>query len=125
MFFNKTTRSIGQETETLACQYLQKQGLKLLERNFHGPCGELDIIMTDKTSLVFIEVRYRKNDNFGSGAETIQPGKQKKLHKTALFYLQTKPGYADKPARFDVISISGSNKEHNINWIKNAFQVPT
>lgn len=124
MLFKKTTRTIGQETETQACQYLEKQGMKLLERNFYGPNGELDLIMSDRTSLVFIEVRYRKNNNFGSAAETINKAKQKKLYMTALYYLQTKPGYADKPARFDVVSISGANKEQNINWIKNAFQAP-
>ena len=125
MLFKKTTRTIGQETETQACQYLQKQGLKLIERNFHGPNGELDLIMSDKASLVFVEVRYRKSNNYGTAAETINKAKQKKLHLTALYYLQTKSGYIDKPSRFDVISISGGNTEQNINWIKNAFQVPT
>ncbi len=116
-----TTRAIGQETESLACHYLLAQGLSLLERNFSGPQGEIDLIMEDRQSLVFIEVRYRRNHNFGSGAETITHSKQKKLLATAARYLQRHPLQADRPARFDVISICMENNRPSINWIKNAF----
>ncbi len=118
----KTTRTIGEETESLACQYLQAQGLRLLERNFSVALGEIDLIMKDRHSLVFIEVRYRRNNNFGSGAETITPGKQRKLLATAACYLQRNPQQADRPARFDVVSMVMENSRYSINWIRNAFQ---
>lgn len=116
-----TTRAIGQETESLACHYLLAQGLCLLERNFSVPQGEIDLIMEDTQSLIFIEVRYRRNNTFGSGAETITRSKQRKLLATAARYLQRNPQQADRPARFDVISICMENNRPLINWIKNAF----
>lgn len=121
----KTTRIIGEETEARACQYLQAQGLRLLQRNFSVPQGEIDLIMEDRHSLVFIEVRYRHNNNFGSGAETITQSKQRKLLTTAACYLQRNPRQADRPARFDVVSMAKENSRYSINWIKNAFQAKT
>ena len=118
----KTTRTIGKETEALACIFLQRQGLRLLERNFSAPPGEIDLIMEDRHSLVFVEVRYRSQNNFGSGAETVTRSKQRKLLATAAWYLQRHPHQADRPARFDVVSIGMENRRHSINWIKNAFQ---
>ncbi len=117
----KTTQVIGQEAEALACHYLQAQGLCLLERNFSVPQGEIDLIMQDQQSLVFIEVRYRRNNNFGSGAETVTRSKQRKLLAGAARYLQTNPQQANQPTRFDVVSISMENNQPLINWIKNAF----
>ena len=118
----KTTRSIGKETESLACEYLQAQGLRLLERNFLVPQGEIDLIMEDRQSLIFVEVRYRRNNNFGSGAETISHSKQRKLLATAACYLQRHPRQAERPARFDVVSMMMENSHYSINWIRNAFQ---
>jgi len=65
------TRSIGQQTEQLACEYLQKHRLKLVTKNYRCSRGEIDLIMRDQHSLVFVEVRYRKNINFGTPAESI------------------------------------------------------
>lgn len=121
-----TTREQGEYTENLACQYLEQKGLKLLERNFHCRLGEIDLIMKHNDSLVFVEVRYRRNSNFGSGAESITTNKQSKLIKTASVYLQRHAKLAKKPARFDVVSISGPIETTNIeniefDWIENAF----
>ena len=118
-----TTREQGEYTEKLAYQYLEKKGLKLLERNFHSRFGEIDLVMKDNDSLVFVEVRYRRSNNFGSGAETITASKQSKLIKTASVYLQRHEKMKQYPARFDVVSISGSVEASNLefNWIENAF----
>lgn len=120
-----TTRKQGELTEKLAAQYLEKKGLKLLAQNFHSRFGELDLIMLDNNSLVFVEVRYRRSNNFGSGAETITAGKQSKLIKTASVYLQQHAKMNKYPARFDVVSISGSVETGKLefNWIENAFGV--
>ena len=116
-----TTQEQGAQAETLACQYLEKQGLKLLDRNYHCRFGELDLVMQHNDHLVIIEVRYRRNTDFGSGAESITANKQSKLIKTASLYLQRHAKLAKYPVRFDVISMSGKLNNIDINWIENAF----
>ena len=110
---------IGKSKEKLACRYLEKKGFKLIEKNYYCRRGEIDLIMRDQDSLVFVEVRYRNNDRFGSALESINIHKQKRLIFTAEQYLQqTRTPLA---ARFDVVAISGSEDNPSINWIKNAF----
>lgn len=121
-----TTREQGEYTESLACRYLESKGFKLIEKNFSCRLGEIDLIMQDNDSLVFVEVRYRRSNNFGSGAESITVSKQSKLIKTASLYLQSHDKRNKYSARFDVISITGFIETENIdnidfNWIKNAF----
>ena len=115
----------GKDAEVACCNYLKSFGLKLVEKNFNCRLGEIDIIMTDKNILVFVEVRFRKNNNFGGGLESITMTKQKKLRKTAELYLQQNNQY--KNARFDVVSMStktqtsNNKQEYTFDWIKNAF----
>lgn len=125
-----TAQEQGKLAENLACQYLEKKGFKLLDKNYQCRFGELDLIMQDKNSLVFVEVRYRSNSSFGTGAETITINKQSKLIKTASEYLLRHAKLAKYPARFDVVSMSGSlhgSVENlkagnlSIDWIENAF----
>lgn len=121
-----TTREQGEVTESLACAFLEDKGLTLRERNYHSRFGEIDLIMQHNESLVFVEVRYRHNIDFGSGAESITMNKQSKLIKTASAYLQQHDKLAKYPARFDVVSISGplgsgNIKTINFDWIENAF----
>lgn len=111
----------GINAENLACCYLQEQGLRLEQRNFHTKLGEIDLIMSDKDYIVFIEVRFRKHDRFGSGAESVTYNKQQKIIKTAAYYLQSRRDHRSK-CRFDVISISGGKiHPQKIEWIKDAF----
>ena len=100
---------------------LQKQGLKLLDQNYHGKYGELDLIMQDTDSIVFVEVRYRNKTSFGTPAESITYQKQQKIIKTALYYLQRHPEWQDAAARFDVIGITSGNNQAEVEWIQNAF----
>jgi len=121
-----TTREQGEHTENLACEFLKNNGLKLVEKNFSTRVGEIDLIMKSDDMLVFVEVRYRKSNNFGSGAESVTISKQKKLIKTASLYLQQHAKLLKCPARFDVVSITGAIESNNINainfdWIENAF----
>ncbi len=108
--------------ETQALQYLKKQGLKFLQNNFHCRLGEIDLIMRDKDTITFIEVRFRENTGFGDGLDSVNRHKQHKLIKTAQFYLVQEGLYEKVPIRFDVISISGGKLKPELCWVKNAFQ---
>ena len=111
----------GNQAEDQACRFLQQQGLKLLKRNFTTRAGEIDLIMQDTNNaaetLVFIEVRYRKNKDFGGAAASVTYKKQQRIIKAALAYQQRHAPQSSM--RFDVIAIEGDNKV--INWIKSAF----
>lgn len=115
-------QQIGQFAEDQACDYLIHQGLRLVTRNYRCRMGEIDLIMLDKTNLVFAEVRYRKPSRFGNAAETVNHKKQHKIIKTAMYYLQRHP-FAN-PCRFDVVAIMPRiDKTLDIAWIRDAFQV--
>jgi putative endonuclease len=108
----------GLDAEKLAATFLANHGLKLVAQNYHCRFGEIDLIMKDGQSLVFIEVRLRSNSQFGSAAASITPQKQQKLSLTAQHYLQQSN---DKSAcRFDVILMQKLDISA-IEWIKNAF----
>ncbi len=111
----------GQKAEKTACKYLIDQGLKLIERNYVCRCGEIDLIMWDKQSLVFIEVRYRQTIDFGFPQETVTTNKQKKIIKSAQTFLLQKKCLELYPVRFDIVAIQGTIPQHKINWIKDAF----
>lgn len=107
----------GLAAEQLACQYLQAQGLKLLERNYRCRFGEIDLIMQDGRDLVFVEVRFRRSQRFGGAALSVDAAKQAKLLATAQHYLQSKA--PKRNARMDVVAVESGNR---IDWIKNAIQ---
>ncbi|MEG3753285.1 YraN family protein [Psychromonas arctica] len=116
LFQASNTRGVQAEQQALV--FLQKQGLLLICQNFYCRFGEIDLIMSDQGTLVFIEVRYRKNQDFGGATASITPQKQRKLIKTAKHYLSQ---LDDEPyCRFDVIAISESTIEPQ--WIQDAFQ---
>ncbi len=116
-------RQIGNQAEAIALDYLSGQGMQLIEQNYLTPLGEIDIIMLDKVDneLVFVEVRYRNNTEFGSASETVNYKKQVKITKTAQQYLQHQQQYENFTCRFDVVGVESNLKYPKINWIKNAF----
>ena len=108
----------GAHAEQLAAQYLQHQGLKLIVQNYRSRFGEIDLIMQDGTTLVFIEVRLRRNADFGGAAASIDAHKQQRLIRTAHQYLA---GFArTPPCRFDPV-LMDDVKSENVQWLKNAF----
>lgn len=111
----------GKDAETLACHYLEAQGLLLIERNYRSRPGEIDLIMDHAGSLVFVEVRYRRQHRFGSGAESVDHRKRARITACARMYLQAHPGMAARACRFDVVSIGGDAAEPAIEWIQDAF----
>lgn len=113
-------QTIGDRAELAALNFLVAEGLNKLDTNYHSRCGEIDIVMADNRAIVFVEVRYRKHASFGSGAMTVTANKQKKLIKTANYYLQQHQ--ANVECRFDVIEMSpAKDDKFHIHWIKNAF----
>lgn len=128
LFTKLTKRKIkGNQAEDHACQFLQEKGLILKQRNFSTKQGEVDLIMLERAKdkaqeadfLVFVEVRYRKNSDFGGAAMSVTPKKQQRIIKAALAYQQK---HAPQAAmRFDVVAIEGEGSHRQIDWIPNAF----
>lgn len=117
----ENTRETGKFAEDLACRYLQKQGMTLLSRNFNSRYGEIDLVMQDTDSLVFVEVRYRNTHGLVDGIASVNTGKQQKLIRTAQYYLQQNKVGIDTNARFDIISVTHKHNQPEISWLKNAF----
>lgn len=97
---------------------LRAAGLELLERNFRCRGGEIDLIMNERGTLVFVEVRQRRNPAFGGAAESVTRTKQRKLLTAAAVYVARNPAWQPRPARFDVVCIDGER----ITWLNNAIE---
>ena len=112
------TRKTGNEKETLVIQYLVKNSIRVIERNFSCKQGEIDIIGYDGNCLVFFEVKYRKSKTYGSALEAVNFGKQKKICKVADFYRYIHHIDENHQVRYDVIGV----ENNEIIWIKIAFE---
>ena len=98
-------RKIGQEHEERVAEYLKSQGYQILKRNFRCPLGEIDLIALHQKYLVFIEVKYRRTLREGYPEEAVTLAKQKKISKTALWYMTANHIGMDMPCRFDVVAV--------------------
>ncbi len=106
----------GGDAESAALSFLEERGLRLVERNYRCRMGEIDLIMREKDTLVFVEVRKRSSRDFGGAAASITDAKQKKLIHAARHYLSK---FGSEPAcRFDALLYDETGKPE---WIKNAF----
>ncbi|HSW94192.1 MAG TPA: YraN family protein [Gammaproteobacteria bacterium] len=110
-------KALGDIAEQRALAFLQARGLTLITRNYRVMCGEIDLIMRDEKEIVFVEVRSRAPNHYGDAIDSINRNKQKKILRTALFFLQQKKWLDKINCRFDVI---GVHVDH-IEWIKDAF----
>ncbi len=118
------SRLFGRKQELLAESYLKQRGLRCVARNFTWPGGELDLVMLDPPfTLVFIEVRYRSNPDYGSALASISPAKQRRVRNTAARFLQEYSSFRGHACRFDVVGITpgAGGERSSIRWIKNAF----
>lgn len=105
--------------EEIAKRYLQKNKYVILDTNFFCRFGEIDIIALKNSVICFVEVKGRKNTDFGYPREYVTPSKIKKIISAAKYYIMKK-SYSDLSCRFDVIEIIADKKE--INYIENAFE---
>ncbi len=118
----KTRNHSGKQAEEFAAKYLAKQNVKIITRNFHCRFGEIDLIGLDQEILLFVEVRYRKNESYLAAVETIDRHKCKKIVTTSKYYLNKQRNYQSYFCRYDVITLTGELDRPVIEWIKNAFQ---
>lgn len=118
--FKLFKRDLGNKGEALAVRFLRRQGYKILERNFRLRAGEIDIVAKDGNQLVFVEVKTRSSDNQEFLRTSVNRGKEKRLIKTASYYLEKKE-YQGLVSRFDVIFIVANNGKMKIEHIKNVF----
>ncbi len=109
---------MGRNGEDIACQYLKRANYTILERNFRCRSGEIDIVALDGEYIVFIEVKYRKDNSFGYPRESVNYYKQRNISRVASYYLLIKNAY-DQNCRFDVVEIIGESVE----LIQNAFSL--
>lgn len=128
MFWNKTsnktkaTTEIGKLSEQLAAKYLIKNGLTIIETNFHCRFGEIDIIAKNDKTLIFVEVKYRSDVNYGGAISAVATSKQEKIKKSARIYLQQQAlNEYNTACRFDVIAMQGQLNSPEITWLTNAF----
>lgn len=98
-----------------------QRGLQPLARNYHCRGGEIDLIMLDSDTLVFIEVRYRATAAFSSAQHTVDARKQRKIIRTAAMFAAANSRHAMRVMRFDIVAIEGT-AELTIDWLKDAFR---
>lgn len=111
-------RSVGADYEQKAADYLEKNGFQIVERNFHSRQGEIDIIGLHEGQLVFVEVKYRRNEKAGFPEEAVDFKKQSRICRTSDYYRLKHPAYGNMQIRYDVITICGES----LKWYPNAFE---
>ena len=115
----KTAWSLGRSAERRAERLLRRAGLRCLARNWRCRGGELDLVMADGETVVFVEVRRRSGNSHGDAAASVGPGKQRRIVHAALYYLQTLE--ATPECRFDLVTLDGAPCEEVLRWIPAAF----
>ncbi|MEA2061825.1 MAG: YraN family protein [Thermodesulfobacteriota bacterium] len=116
-----SNRNFGKQAEQAACVFLEQKGYSIVERNYRTRSAEIDIIARYNAFLVFIEVKARQGQRMGSAREAVTPVKQKKISLGAAFYLREN-NLGEVRTRFDVIAVTRSRNDFEIEHIENAFQ---
>lgn len=117
---DKTKITTGNEGEKIAADFLEKNGYRIIDKNFRCPLGEIDIVAREKGAIVFVEVKTRKSSKLGYPEQAVGIRKQKKMSQLALWFLQKKK-IIDASARFDVVAITMLSSGNEIKLFKNAF----
>ena len=116
-------RHAGQAAEQQALDHLQRHGLQLLHRNWLCKGGELDLVMLDGDTVVFVEVRYRLHAQWGGALGSIDARKRLRVVNAAQWFLQREIRWQNAPCRFDVIALEGSaSPSRKVHWLPNAFE---
>lgn len=115
-------RTRGAQVEAAARDHLLAAGLRALAANAQSRRGELDLVMRDGDTVVFVEVRYRRSAAFGGGFASVDAGKRRRLVLAARQFLATHRDLRDAPCRFDVIDASGDPAAPTLKWLRDAFR---
>lgn len=114
-------RSLGAAAEDAARALLESEGQRTLARNVNYRFGELDLVMRDGEAVVFVEVRYRRDERFGGAAGSVDFRKRRRIVLAARAWLASQRGLADAPCRFDVVTVQGADDRLECDWIRAAF----
>ncbi|MFC1712891.1 YraN family protein [Candidatus Poribacteria bacterium] len=117
-------KEVGAKGEKLAAKFLKRKGYKIIQRNYNCKLGEIDIIAEQDRTIIFVEVKTRRTQEFGPPQNAITAAKRSQISKVALFYIREKK-LVDQSCRFDVIGITFSpeSRKPEIEHIENAFQL--
>lgn len=115
-------RAFGNQVEAATAAMLGKAGLQILARQATSRFGEIDLIAQDGEVIVFVEVRYRADDRYGGGLQSVDRHKQARLIKAAQAWVLQNPRVAWSPMRFDVVAASGPLDALQFEWVKDAFR---
>lgn len=118
-------QNLGRQGELKAEQFLLSQGFKIIARNYRCSAGELDLVMRDHNTLVFVEVRTQSGPMFGDPLESVTFRKQRQIIKAASHYLTRNRLTQQQPVRFDVIGICWTAAVPRITHVKGAFELPS
>jgi putative endonuclease len=112
----------GEDAERAAERWLNRQGLTTVTRNWRCRMGEIDLVMLDTHTLVFVEVRFRSASQHGGAVGSVDQRKQRRLVAAARHYLRLRPDAAQRPCRFDVIALQpDADGALQFDWIAGAF----
>lgn len=114
-------RRLGQQAEALALAHLEQAGLEPLRRNARAGRGEIDLILRDGDTLVFVEVRAREGGALVTAAESLSPRKCAKVRETAERLIAAEPAWQGLYCRFDVVAITAHGEDRHIDWLADAF----
>jgi putative endonuclease len=115
-------RSVGTSGEEVAWRHLERAGYSLVAKNFRSRFGEIDLVVERAGVLVFVEVRSRRGDRYGSALESVGRRKQRQIGRMALEFVARRR-LSDRRARFDVVAIEWQDGEPRIDHVEGAFQL--
>jgi len=115
-------QALGRRGERLAERFLERSGLRVIARRFRLRCGEIDLIALDRDLIVFVEVKTRRGDRYGTPGAAVTPAKQRKMGRVALAFLSGR-GWHERPCRFDVVEVVEGRKTAEICHIRDAFRL--
>jgi putative endonuclease len=117
-------KGLGSAGEEEAARLLKKNGYKILERNYRSRFGEIDIVAREGETMVFVEVKTRTGENFGSPKEALDKRKRRHITRASMDYLARAGSGSERPVRFDVVTVTVELKDGSLSTelIKNAFE---
>lgn len=111
-----SNKFIGDEAESRALDYLQAKGLQFVVRNYRCKCGEIDLILREQETWIFVEVKFRQSEDYGRSIEQLTPQKQRRvLNAVRVFLVDNHLNEFHTPIRIDLVALTDSS----IEWIKN------